>query len=58
MINKLKLIGIVLVLSGMLDVAIAAYFLPEEVRIYLYAAGAASALIGIVVFLKGLTRPE
>lgn len=57
MINKLKLAGIILVFSAVLDVVIAFTVLPEEVRIYLYAAGGATAALGIVLFMRGLTRP-
>lgn len=57
MINKLKLIGVVLVFSAVLDVVIALAVLPEELRIYLYAAGGVTAALGIVLFMRGLTRP-
>jgi uncharacterized membrane protein HdeD (DUF308 family) len=56
-INKLKLIGIILVFSAILDVVIALTVLPEEVRIYLYLAGGVTAALGIVLFMRGLTRP-
>lgn len=56
MINKYKLIGVVLFLSALLDVVIAGVFLPGELRIYLYVAGGVTAAVGIAVFMKGLTR--
>lgn len=57
MINKYKLIGVVLVFSALLDVVIAGIFLPGELRIYLYLAGGVTAALGIVLFMRGLTRP-
>lgn len=55
--NKLTLIGGFLLFSGAIDAAIAYFFLPQEVRIYLYGAGALSAVIGLLLLLKGLASP-
>lgn len=57
MINKLALIGGFLLFSGAIDAVIAYFFLPQEVGIYLYAAGGLSAVIGLLLLLKGLASP-
>jgi hypothetical protein len=55
--NRLKLIGGVLIFSAVLDAGIA-QMLPDEVRIYLYAVAGVSALIGVVCFLRGSTSAQ
>ncbi|HRJ18360.1 MAG TPA: hypothetical protein PLF84_04925 [Bryobacteraceae bacterium] len=56
--NRLTLLGIILLFSAGVEAVIAFMFVPEEVRIYIYGSIGLTTLLAIGLLLKGLATPS
>lgn len=56
--NRLTLLGIILLFSAGVEAIIAFTAVPEEVRIYVYGSAGLTTLLAIGLVLKGLATPS